>query len=918
MRPGYFDPIDFAGIRISGSPMGSRQSTVMLKMLRLLCANILFILSVTSSSALAQSADDSWSEPLNLSQLGVAVNPDIVIDSDGIVHAVWQDDLANYKYSQLNGSQWSAPETTNLNRLFNLPPPGEAVDPSQMANYTGPNPLFIAGPDENIFAFWISPEGRLSTSKVKNESFKDAAGWDSGRLILPEAASFAATVDTRGELHLAYLRTIDDPVRPSGIYYTNSKNGGRSWSAPLLLYGSPYLHTLGEGEANLSITTAGTEEPPRLYIAWDNRPRKQVFLAQSLDGGESWEEPWLVAGPAPNSGPAGPFNIHVAAKLNSVVLIWQNGQPEGFCSQVYQASADAGVTWMEPQPVLEDLVGCAQSNEFVTELANSSNGPLYMLTKTQRQVFLTAWNGRQWSEPQAQSMLSGFEDPEVFREVIYGCHRAALSGEQLYIVGCDEGGGGDIWVTSRDLGTTSSLFWTPDWSQLSPVTDSPLELEDVKLVTTDDNLIHAFFSRRQEPVIYYTFWNGEVWSHIIPVLALADGEAAWPAIASGPGDELFLIAQNNRGALYFSRATSGNAATESRWSKPARVTTAHDGQIGSIDVAWDSAGTVYVAYSVPVNEERGIYLVQSNDHGATWSEPIQVFDGRAAGFDIVGPPSLLPSANTTLHVVWKEQLIQRDGLPQPLSLYYTQSEDGGRTFSDAELVVEDSVAWQDVVTDGKGNLHLLWQRQDAVTTLWDQVSLDDGSSWQFPQGLPHEGTLLTVTGDPAGRLHLLGSGSGALDHWLWDGSRWQPEKSFFWSLGSQQDGSVNLLSAVVNRQGEMVVVLAVPAGADDSLARTLLFTTHTVKLPSKQIGVQDAPTQMLLPPTLTPATSTPERSLTPASTVESEPARSQSQTDHNETDARISPFTMALLPVALLLLSVMGFVIRRLRRNEDG
>jgi hypothetical protein len=228
------------------------------------------------------------------------------------------------------------------------------------------------------------------------------------------------------------------------------------------------------------------------------------------------------------------------------------------------------------------------------------------------------------------------------------------------------------------------------------------------------------------------------------------------------------------------------------------------------------------------------------------------------------------------------------------------------------------VAWQEVVTDGNGNLHLLWQRQDAVTTLWDQVSLDGGNSWQFPQGLPHEGTLLTVTGDPAGRLHLLGSGPGALDHWLWDGSRWQPEGSFYWSLGPQQAGSADLLSAVVNRQGEMVVVLAVPADADDSLASSLLFTTHTVKLPSKPSGIQDAPTQTLLPPTLTPATSTPERSLVPASTVESEPARSQGQTDQNETNARISPFTMALLPVALLLLGVMGFVIRRARRNHDG
>ena len=203
-------------------------------------------------------------------------------------------------------------------------------------------------------------------------------------------------------------------------------------------------------------------------------------------------------------------------------------------------------------------------------------------------------------------------------------------------------------------------------------------MEAVELVATGDDLIHAFFSQHQDPAIYYTYWDGELWSRITPVLELPEGEAAWPAIAAGPGNELFLIARNNRGTLYFSRATSGNAATASSWSTPTRLGIGHDGEIGSVDVAWDAAGTVYVAYSVPVNDERGIYLVQSKDQGTTWSEPLQVFDGAAAGFDLVGAPSLLTSENGFLHIIWKQQSIQGDGVPQPISLYYARSEDGGR------------------------------------------------------------------------------------------------------------------------------------------------------------------------------------------------------------------------------------------------
>ena len=896
---------------------GSRQSGWIVRLVRLFFASALFVASITSSWALAQSKDDPWAKPLNLSHSGIARNPSFVVDSEGVGHVVWQDDLGNYVYTQFDGKQWSTPETTELDLLFRLPIAGESMGPSPLEIYTGPNPLLIAGPAQHIFAFWISPQGILFTSKVKNLRFEDLLGWNTRYIITHGAASFAAAVDARGNLHLAYVRTLDDPGKPAGIYYTRSKGSGLNWSAPVLLYESPYLRRLGEGEANLSLATAGTEDAVRVYIAWDNRPRKQVFLAQSADGGESWEEPALVAGPAPDSELAAPFNIHVGTDQNSVVLLWQSGRPDGACRQIYQSSRDAGVTWSKPQPMIEDLLGCGQSNGFVTGSTNSPEDLLYFLTETQSQIYLSAWNGIQWSEPQEQPILAGFDEPEIFTKVNYGCHRAALLGEQLYVVGCDQGEGGDVWITFRDLKSQSSWFKPPVWSQLAPVTNDNLKMESLELVTTDDGLIHAFFSQHQDPAVYYTYWDGELWSHISPVLQLPEGEAGWPAISAGPGNELFLIAPTNGGALYFSRATSGNAATESRWSIPTRLEIGHDGEIGSVDVAWDAAGTVYVAYSVPVNEERGIYLVQSKDHGTSWSEPRQVFNGATAGFDLVGAPSLLTSENGILHIIWKQQSVQEDGIQQPLALYYARSEDGGHTFNNAELVVKEPVAWREIVTDGNGDLHLLWQPQNVLTTVWDQVSLDGGRSWQFPQGLPVEGRLAAVTRDPAGRLHLVGVGPGAVGHWLWDGGRWQSEASLARPLSSQQEVPVELLAAAVNKQGNLMVILAEPTGEGDIAERTLLYSTSTLKLPPKQTAIQEFPTQTVLPPTLTPATPTPEISSTPVGTVDSEPTNSQGQTDGSESNDRVSPFTMALIPVALLLLGVLGIVIRNAARFKD-
>ena len=890
------------------------------RLVSLLFISALLIASIASSSVSAQSPDDSWAEPQNLSHSGFGKNPAFVIDSDGKGHVIWLDDLGNFMYTQLDGDQWSPPEMTDLNRLFGLPIPGEPTRGAQSVNYTGPNPILMAGSDQ-IFAFWISPEGRLFLSRVVNTSFNHFGAWDSERVIAHQAASFAGAVDMNGEWHLAFIRTVEDPQHPAGIYYTHSKNGGWSWAVPRLLYESPYIRRLAEGQASLSLATAGTEDSQHVYLAWDNRARKQVYLAHSADGGESWEQPALVTGPAPDSELAEPSNIQVGANQNSVVLVWQNGhETDGLlptCSQIYQSSSDAGATWSNPQPMIEELMACEQSNQFVTRSAQSVEGPLYFMTKTKGKIYLSAWNGHQWSPAQEQPILSGFEEPEIFTEVVYGCQRASLLAERLYIVGCDEGAGGDVWVTSRDLGPNSSLFKQPIWSQLSPVTSGNLQMEAIELVATDDGLFHAFFTQHENPAIYYTYWNGESWSRITPVLELPDGEAAWPAIATGPENELFLITQNNRGEVYFSRATSGNTGNKSLWSTPTRLEIGDIDEIGSVDVVQDSAGTVYVVYSVPVNEARGIYLVQSKDHGASWSEPLKVFDGATANFDLVGAPSLLISENDSLHITWKRQSIRGDEVPESLSLYYTRSEDGGRTFTDAVPIVEEPVAWREILMDGKGNLHLLWKPQDAITTVWFQVSSDDGRTWQYPQGLPNEGGPAAVTRDPAGRLHLVSIVPGVLEHWLWDGSRWQSEAPLRWPLSSQQESPLELLAAAVNNQGNVMVVMAEPASDGNAMEKTLLYSNRTLQLPPNQTVVQKDPTPTELPLTSTQATPTPARLLTPTSMVEIEPTTLQDQLSPNESSGRFSPLTMALVPVALILLTVVGFVIARAARARD-
>ncbi len=875
-------------------------------------------LVVTSAAprASAQSTQDPWEVPLNLSHSGAATNPAVVVDSEAVMHVVWQDAFANYVYARLEGGQWSAPEPTSLHLLFGVPPSQEGTRGTQAPSTIGPNPFFLAGPGPYIFAFWITPEGSLYASRVLNSEFSEVSAWEGTQLLSPSVASLAAAVDARGFLHLAYVRTVDGSVRKAGIYYTRSRNNAGDWSTPAVLDESSYFRGLEGREANLSLATAETAESSLVYVAWDNRPRKQVLLAKSTDGGASWEQPMLVAGPAPASGLAGPFNIRVSATGDRGVVVWQSGEPGGACTQVFEFSGDAGSSWSEAQQMIEDLPGCAEANEFVAGQAANPESLLFLLTTgLQGQAFMSAWNGSQWSEPQVQPVLAGFEHPEIYTQVVFDCHQPIFMGERLYIVGCDQGGGGEVWVASRDLASAASWFLPPVWTQPAPVTGSDLEVASAKLVATSDGMTHAFFGKRQDPAIYYARWDGAKWSRTTSVLQLPEGEADRPAIAAGPGNELFLITRSSNGSLYFSRANSRDAIRASGWSTPARLRTVHDGAVSPADVAWIADGTLYVAYSVPVNDERGVYLIQSTDHGKSWSAPLQVFDGVTADFDLVGSPTLLAAANGFVHLLWNQQSIQGEGVSQTLSLYYARSEDAGQTFSEAELVVEAPVAWREVLADGEGKLHRLWQRPDMVTTLWDQISLDGGRSWQVAQRLPAEEGTATVSVDPVGRLHLIGVGPESLGHWLWDEGRWQAEAPLRWSSASQSEASVESVGAAISTDGKMVVVLAIPRGPDDVAEGILLYSTRMLDLPAIPPAIAEPPKFAPPSPAYTaPATPIPLSPLTQVATSEGGSAPLQDLLDRIRASDPIAPYALAVLPVAFLLLIALGMVLIRAAR----
>jgi hypothetical protein len=194
--------------------------------------------------------------------------------------------------------------------------------------------------------------------------------------------------------------------------------------------------------------------------------------------------------------------------------------------------------------------------------------------------------------------------------------------------------------------------------------------------------------------------------------------------------------------------------------------------------------------------------------------------------------------------------------------------------------------------------------------------MDGGITWQYPQGLPTTGSLEATTTDPVGRLHLVDVGPDALGHWFLDNSSWKNAEPLSWPYSAKQANPVELLAAAINNQGKMMVVVAEPTGEGDAAEMILHYASRTLKLPQQQTAIQPVTTKELLTPTLIPATATPAQLVTPTGLVDN-PSATEDQTVHVETNSGGSPIVTAVLPVAVLLLSVMGFAIWRTARGKD-
>ena len=881
--------------------------------------NLFFLLSIliagliNASTANAQIDQDGWVLPVNISSSGAASDPVIAIDSEGIFHILWKDEFSGLIYVGGDGTEWSEPEPVFL--------PFDTYLPHLLADRAG-----------NIHAFWIDEKGGLHHGRVTGDEFRDGGAWRFTEQISDSALDFDASVDEADQIHLAYIRSLETPELPAGVYSTRLGDRSLNWSSPELIYESAYLRSTLPEEANVSVSTGGTAQAPSVFIAWDNPLRDRVFLIRSDDGGDSWGDVEDIDKPEEGAVNTGPSRIKVYADGEEVLLLWQSGRTETSCDQYYQWSTDGGAAWGPRQRMFEGFLICPDD----IRILDGESGPILLLEGTQ--VYLQAWDGALWSDPQLKETLTSFIDPETQKVVSYQCLEPALTpDEELYVAGCDSGEGKDIWLTKRSVGDISVWFpLEPVWNPLTSITSVPAQLLDPAIISETNDQLHVFWSQTDSleagslgTSIYYARQEAGQWLQPSEILTSPLGKAEQPSAVVDSSGKLNLVWSGGlSGEIYFSQANAGQAIAATSWSEPFLLPSPR--QAGSSPRVYvDPDNNLYVVYAIPLNENRGIYLTRSVDGGSIWSEPIRVFDGVAAGWEMVDQPRMTMTENGNLHLLWTQYTLPSG--PGPLSLVYARSFDGGFTWTSPETVVEGPIMWSNIAGVGEQTVERVWQeRSSGGTTLWHEESLDNGNTWSRTAAASIFGEAVgtpSLTSDDKDHLNLLqmvrrSANSFVVQHLTWNGQSWSTERSLDLSFTSPT--TIGSLMSALSSEGVLNLLFTALTGNPDSGAveDDILFSSRALEGTEGAFSPQ---TTSNAPPTNSPlATAEPTlastQTLLPSPTSAPSPTPTEKPTfvaPPNE-NARLGSAAGAILAGLIVISVIVGIVAFRKKRFRIG
>ncbi|MFH1635862.1 MAG: hypothetical protein ABIG63_17865 [Chloroflexota bacterium] len=782
-----------------------------LPILSLLILLISGSLAVLATRVTAQSSNEPWATPINLSHSGGTSNPHLVIDSEDRVHVIWQNASEEWIYTRREADQWSDPAPVQL--------PFTLSSLRLMADQIG-----------YIHAFWKDPNGSLLYSRSLASNIATFSTWTVPQVIAESATKMAVALNDQGGLHLAYIRSDQSP----GLYYRIADSTNFIWSMPQVLYTSPYFRGLSEEDTHLSLAA---DAQGSVHVAWDDSIKEQVYLASATgdpSSAQAWGDPQVLDQRQETDGSQaiGPSKSIVMAFGDELLYIWQAGHEGSSCAQYYQRLDGSGNPLAVRQVITSASQGCSENYQYL----GNFNGQGLLLTGSENGYELLAWDwtASHWSLPQRQSLLtSGFVHPETYRQVILTSQQMVAGKDgQLYLVGVSEGKGQDVWFSTRTINEATQWYPTPTspsaWNPPTSISRSQAALSPPVLVAGSNGRLHVFWSQAGDNRIYYATREGgnERWSGAATILETFAGEPQALTAGLSP-DGLLLLSwrAKGHGEVYLSWVAANQAGNPDAWMTPQILPLPHQNATSS-QLKVNRDGMVYFAYVVPLNEGRGVYLTTSSGEFLTeagddpqpfentWSSPITVFDAVNAGWDMIGKPELALKDDGSAHILLERYSFPPDEVS--LGTYYTRSDDG-QNWAELQAITDQPVFWSEILVSEDGTIHRAWQDEEGGRVgIWHQYSLDGGANWSEAATITRVGSQdspVDFLSDTANGLHLFQiipsgysiSGAGyILSQFTWDPA------SGGWLSGERTQltglASADYLSAAVLPNGELLAL----------------------------------------------------------------------------------------------------------------
>ena len=262
----------------------------------------------------------TWSTLKRLTwNTGYSECPSIAIDSNDIIHIVWQDDSPGnreiyYKNSSDGGATWSA--ATRLTwRAGDSENPDISIDSS-----------------DNIHVFWqdVSPGNAELYYKKSTDSGStwtvQRITWSSGHSIRPDAA-----IDSSDNIFLVW---VDRTPGNYETYFKKSTDSGASWLGTNRL-----TWTSAEDDS----PAVATDSSNNIHILWldDVGGANGLQYKQSTDSGSSWTKQRLTW---TSSAKGSPFIA--IDNLDYIHIVWGDTMSGNF--EIYhKKSTNTGNTWIQ-------------------------------------------------------------------------------------------------------------------------------------------------------------------------------------------------------------------------------------------------------------------------------------------------------------------------------------------------------------------------------------------------------------------------------------------------------------------------------------------------------------------------------------------------------------------------------------------